>query len=306
MCQDVPSCATANGNTVHSPNAGKHTNPIKHWAFTLNNYTDEDVCQMCQIFTFIKAKYIFGKEICPKTGTPHLQGQFSLEKKKRMGWIKKNINDKMHLSPTRNLEASIAYCAKDGDVYTNIRRPRQLKFPEMNKWWQIEILEIIKEEPDDRKIHWYWSNQGAVGKTTFVKYLMHEHYGIAVPPKSADAANELSKYATRGDPIDLVVMNIPRDKLNYINYGSIESIKDGLIISGKYEGFCAALPCPHLFVFANEPPDVSKISSDRWVIVNIDELGAEPLAGVAQSAPQAGARVGGQRPPPSYEEALLL
>ena len=32
-------------------------------------------------------------------------------------------------------------------------------FPEMDLWWEMEILEVIKNDPDDRTIYWYWSDK---------------------------------------------------------------------------------------------------------------------------------------------------
>ncbi len=69
-------------------------NPIKgqhrRWIFTLNNYTEIELggLQSEEIyFSFI----LFGKEIAPTTGTPHLQGYFELPKKKTLGGLKQYV-----------------------------------------------------------------------------------------------------------------------------------------------------------------------------------------------------------------------
>jgi len=49
----------------------------------------------------------------------------------------------------------------------------------------------------------------------------------------------------------------------------LESIKNGLFFSGKYESTQVVMNSPHLIIFANEPPDKSKMSADRWHIVRI-------------------------------------
>lgn len=56
----------------------------KHWCFTLNNWTEEELghlrlASLDDNFAFIG----WAQEVAPSTGTPHLQGSFSLVKKKR-------------------------------------------------------------------------------------------------------------------------------------------------------------------------------------------------------------------------------
>ncbi len=66
--------------------SGQH----RRWIFTLNNYTDVEVDGLKKekvFFSFL----LFGKEVAPTTGTPHLQGYFELPKKKTLGGLKKYI-----------------------------------------------------------------------------------------------------------------------------------------------------------------------------------------------------------------------
>lgn len=44
-----------------------------------------------------------------------------------------------------------------------------------------------------------------------------------------------------------------------------------LFYSGKYEGGMVCGPSPHLCIFANERPDLIKLSSDRWKVFEIVE-----------------------------------
>ncbi|XP_033106596.1 uncharacterized protein LOC117108618 [Anneissia japonica] len=39
------------------------------------------------------------------------------------------------------------------------------------KRWQQKVIDLCKEEPDDRTIHWYWDKKGGTGKSTLMKYL---------------------------------------------------------------------------------------------------------------------------------------
>jgi len=63
----VPACAKmcqGDGNTRHPPNAALH------WCFTLNNYIEEDIKDICAKDIELK-RYIFQEEI-GENGTPHV------------------------------------------------------------------------------------------------------------------------------------------------------------------------------------------------------------------------------------------
>lgn len=67
-------------------------------------------------------------------------------------------------------------------------------------------------------------------------------------------------------PPKIVILNLSRQSEGAFSYASVESIKDGLVFSGKYEGGSKLFPRPHVIVFANWNPDLSKLSLDRWDI----------------------------------------
>ena len=162
---------------------------------------------------------------------------------------------------------------KDGDFYANYPVPRPIKLITPDRDWEIEVLDIIKNEPDDRTIYWYWSEQGNIGKTSFCKYLHVKHGAFPLSGKGADVRNGICTYVKDNDgrTPELVVYPIPRSyDCDYLSYESIENIKDMFFYSGKYEGGCVCGNSPHLFIFANCLPNCSKMSEDRWVIRNID------------------------------------
>ena len=56
-----------------------------------------------------------------------------------------------------------------------------------------------------------------------------------------------------------------------MSYIAIEGIKDGCFFSAKYEaGMCVYNP-PHVMVFANKAPELTMLSSDRWVVKCLDK-----------------------------------
>lgn len=239
--------------------------PRKIWVFTLNNYTDEEFSSIVQHFSH--DKFVIGKEIS-ENGTPHLQGHIELTKKQRITALMK-LNPKIHWEPCRNKLASREYCTKENNFVTNIRMKRPIKFPEMNKPWQLDILKLIETEPDDRTIYWYYDTVGGIGKTIFTKYLIFKHHAIIVPTRGSDAFHTLAKIDEEDEAIDIVIFDIPRDSFNYINYGAMEKIKNGCIASGKYECRSFIFAPPHVIVFSNDIPEMDKFSPDRWKIIDI-------------------------------------
>lgn len=63
-----------------------------------------------------------------------------------------------------------------------------------------------------------------------------------------------------------------RAEQGYVNYGALESSKNGHVFSGKYESGSKAFNKPHVICFANAPPDLESMSKDRWNVVHIQEL----------------------------------
>jgi hypothetical protein len=226
---------------------------------------------MVQAFDKLGMEYIVGKEV-GESGTPHLQGFVHHEK--RFRWSELKLPPQIHWEKALgSVPQNFEYCKKDGDYVTNIKEPRQLKLIDPTFEWEKKILEEIKEEPDDRTIHWIWSHQGCMGKTSFCKYLVVKHNAAVLHGKGADIRHGLAEWIKLHDGAfpDVVVYPIPRSfNTEYLSYEGLENIKDMFFFSGKYEGGQVVGPSPHLYVFANVGPDYAKMSEDRWVVENID------------------------------------
>ncbi len=54
-----------------------------------------------------------------------------------------------------------------------------------------------------------------------------------------------------------------------MNYDFLESVKDGMVFSTKYESVVKTLGKVHVVVLMNEMPDMSKLSDDRYQIINV-------------------------------------
>jgi len=246
------------------------------WCFTFNNYTEEQIEQIEMILRVEADWYVFQEEE-GENKTPHLQGTFKLKNRKRLTELKRLITGDPHLEPTKKIPASIVYCCdhnkrvNNGRLFSmNVELPEIADPIEVDEpyGWQLNIMDILDKKPDKRTIHWFYSLCGKVGKSSLAKYLVVKRQAIMVSGKSQDMFSALRNAKSR----KIIIIDAPKSTQDFINYGAIEQIKNGLVFSGKYESCQLVFNCPHVIVFANEPPDTSKMSLDRWNIVNILEI----------------------------------
>jgi len=80
----------------------------KTWAFTLNNYTEDD----CKLIEAWEKNYLcYGREV-GEQGTPHLQGTITFKSTYRLAGLKK-IHNKISWRPANAEDKSMNYCMKD-------------------------------------------------------------------------------------------------------------------------------------------------------------------------------------------------
>lgn len=265
---------TVVGNTNQQPK--KQISPAKNWCFTFNNFEEKDISLLVSSFSSNCSKFIFENEI-GENGTSHLQGYILFDKKRRPSELK--LNNKIHWEKCKgNEQDNINYCSKDFrdnvkncKIYKseNIRIPRPLKIINDLKKWQMDLKNILLEEPEDRKIIWVHENIGNVGKSAFSKYMVVKHDALYITEgKKSDIINIVYNYVINKD-LDILILDVPRDNGNKISYKSLEEIKNGLICNTKYETGNKVINAPHIVVFSNSPPDTEKFSADRWEIFEI-------------------------------------
>lgn len=266
----TPSVSPKLGNATSKK---KTINPAKRWCFTLNNYTEDEISSIVPTINSKCAVAIVGKEV-GENGTPHLQGYIEFKKKsrpfthfklKRIHWEK--------CKGTR--EENVEYCSKELNplLLLGVEKPYTISFPNFYKWEKI-ILDTLDQEPSDRKIHWIWEETGCAGKTSFCKYVFLNYKNVVVlSGKAADMKNCIIDYKNTNNCLPRVVLiDIPRStNTDFLSYQGIEEIKNMFFYSGKYEGGMVCGRPPHMFIFANEPPNYSKCSEDRWIVMDIGE-----------------------------------
>lgn len=145
-------------------------------------------------------------------------------------------------------------------------RPIRLRCPEINLFdWQIELYELLKTPPPERQILFYVDLQGKAGKSTFSRWLYNKLPGTFV---AQPCAHKDFSYLIPED-CKVLILDVPRDAFDYIPYTSLEGLKDGFIISTKYEPIAKAFPEMHIIVFCNEIPPSGRLSNDRICVKEI-------------------------------------
>nr|WPR18737.1 MAG: replication polyprotein [Crogonang virus 101] len=164
------------------------------WCFTHNNYTDEDI----NFWQNINCRFIiYGKEIAPTTGTPHLQGFIMFSTNKRFNTLKKLFPKDVNFracngSPQQN----ITYVSKNGELYERGERPKQGRRTDLDEvrnaaldggmryvsshfnYQQIRVArEFLTYNENQREskplVEWFWGPSGT-GKTRTAIELMPE------------------------------------------------------------------------------------------------------------------------------------
>lgn len=261
---------TALGNTrILKPKI----NQLLHWCFTWNNYNKEDIETCETLFKHLCHKYAFQEEIGKECGTPHLQGVISLKKRGR--WSEFGLNKCIHWEKCIDVTASYIYCTKEDTRITgckpyvfNYDLP-YVKTIDVFYEWEIKIKDILDKPANDRFIYWFWEEIGCAGKTTFQKYIFtHYPHCVVLSGKGADMKNGVVEYIKKkGCVPKIVLLNIPRSvDGDFISFTGIEEVKDMFFFSGKYEGGMVCGDNPTVICFANESPNMKKMSKDRWQI----------------------------------------
>lgn len=259
--------STEGGNTISPSDCRKQISPAKKWCFTLNNYSDSDISSISSKFDTYCDVWFYGKEV-GENGTPHLQGYCEFKKKCRPK--SKIDNEKIHWEKAKGSKTdNIEYCSKDGPL-TGKGFPKPIKTIEPDKEWMKNIIEIVNNEPDPRTIYWFWEPDGGAGKSAFTKWLIVNKGALVLSGKAADMKYGILKYKEKnGDAPDIVIFDVPRSNQDYISYTGMEEIKNGFFFSPKYESDMVVFNSPHIIVFANNLPEYSKLSADRWKVIDI-------------------------------------
>lgn len=252
----------------------------KRWCFTWHE--PYDVQELIDKFKLYEMSYIFAEETGEEDETPHLQG-FVKSRTKFRPIEKLRLDKRIHWEVAKG---------SDQDNLEYVSKEHGAKYHSPDLWplvplkvitelhpWQENIVKLCNEEPDDRTIHWFWDSRGNIGKTSLAKYL-HYYYGAVL----LQGQNRHMLATAMRNPSRIYIIAVTRSPEPMegerrrpgpaVSYQAMESIKDGFYMSGfgtEATGMVAR-NSPHVFVFANDPPDTCRLSADRWKVTNLGAI----------------------------------
>lgn len=138
---------------MEAPSATDGAHRFRGFTFTINNWDESDVEFLTNLYNGGTVRYlVFGKEIAPSTGTPHLQGYIYFMNPRTFNGVKKMFKPN-HIEVARTIEAAANYCKEDGD-YTEFG-----DLPEQGKRNDIELIkEMVKNGASKQDIYDVSSN----------------------------------------------------------------------------------------------------------------------------------------------------
>lgn len=144
-------------------------------------------------------------------------------------------------------------------------QPRLMEGEQGLKPWQEALAETLEiDPPDDRMILFYVDEAGGQGKSWFQRYFVSKYPDVTQVlgvGKRDDIAHSIDESKR------VFLFNVPRGGMEFMQYTILEQLKDRMVFSPKYGSRMKILNHnPHVVVFCNEEPDMSKMTADRYII----------------------------------------
>ena len=189
----------------------------------------------------------------------------------REGYTYEEIRDK-YFATVSKIYRFVRECIQDRDNKRKKSELREMFQTAQLRPWQQELLNKTQGDPSPREIMWYWENTGGTGKSWMAKYLMATQDAVILTSgKKSDIAYIFSKQVSRIVIFDLSRTQEAKEGEHFLDgiYSLAEEMKNGYIVSTKYESQSFQFQVPHVIFFANFLPDMTKWSRDRYVLKEI-------------------------------------
>lgn len=263
------------GNANPPLTDNKRGSPAKNWTMRWSHYPEDWKEEVIPKFHGQGCLgYVIGAEICPTTGTPHLQGYAQFKNKIRWSAFHLPLIGIEWQAARCNRQTNMDYCSKEGKFVSwgTCEVEEQYTVDITLYDWEKDIVKLLDSDPDNRKLYWFWEAAGNRGKTTFQKWIFLNYKDVVVlSGKASDMKNGIMNYKDKNKKTPkIVLINIPQcTNMEHVSWAGLEEIKDMFFFSGKYEGGMVCGKSPHMLIFSNDEPPREKMSQDRWVVRNI-------------------------------------
>lgn len=237
---------------------------IRNGCFTLHDYTEEDE----KTLQSLDCNYIvFGREICPDTGRPHLQGYVEFKGSKRFTTLKK-INERIHWENRKGTAKQASdYCKKDKDFYENGILSKQGKRTDIDVCAEMIVdntpmADVARAMPatyvryhkglnalrymiaEDRKeapqVFWRWGKSGT-GKTRYCVEKHESHYIKDGTPWWDGYENQ-----------EAIILD---DFEGCWNYRDFLRLLDRYKYQGQVKGGYVKINSPYIYITCEYPPE---------------------------------------------------
>lgn len=142
--------------------------------------------------------------------------------------------------------------------------PRDLGEP---REWQRDLEQQLDNDADDRTVLFVVDHEGNQGKTWFVKWYEAKHPDQSQRLRAAKR-DDMAHAIVSGKRVFFI--DVPRGGMELFQYGICEMLKDRAVFSPKYESCMKTWEQnSHVVVMCNEYPDLSKMSRDRFKMVEL-------------------------------------
>lgn len=185
----------------------------------------------------------------------------------------------------KTLQEALETCNRPSDVLGTItmfkNKPRPQLEPDIIEEfrpWQHKLLVELKGVPDDRHILWVYDPRGGAGKSRLARHIEDTGMGILISGTTSlrDVAFIIKTAIDNGENLGVVVVDLTRSFRDRDIYNLLEMLKNGRMVSPKYESARLRWRPGHVVVFANFLPQHGACSQDRWWIREVSQGETEP------------------------------
>lgn len=133
--------------------------------------------------------------------------------------------------------------------------------------WQTRVSGRMEAPPNPRSIDFVVDPAGNSGKSWLTRWAMTkfpDSCQVLRIGKRDDIAYSIDETKS------IFLFDVPRTQMEFLQYSVLESLKDQLVFSPKYDSRCKILNrVPYVCVFSNEAPDLTKLTEDRFNVINV-------------------------------------
>lgn len=244
------------------------------WMMTIDRHPERESVEEVKLLQWILKHDVHDWIIAKETGTfGYHHWQIRMRTNLTFDEMKQNF-------PTAHIEQAsdnYDYERKDGNYLssTDTKDILKTRYAELRPNQRRILTEVGNS--NDRSICCVIDNKGNTGKSFLARHLYETGRAFYVPPTCTSPQTIIQFVASgyRGEPI--IVVDIPRST-RWTNqlYIAIETIKDGLVYDTRYRTTIRDIFGVNVLVFCNNKPNLSKLSSDRWVLLDSNGVRYEP------------------------------